>query len=139
MKADPARWVIAAEDEADDFLLLCSAWERAGVSNPLVRVRNQNELLALLRRSAARPAFVLLDVKLTGRSGHEALRELKADPELRAIPVVMISTSADEADVKRAYAFGAASYFVKCASIAEMTELVRQLRCYWLEWAELPE
>jgi CheY-like chemotaxis protein len=119
---------VVAEDDPNDFLLLELAWNRAGIPHDLVRVEDGFRLLEFLRACERRPALLLLDIKMPGKNGHETLKELKTDPALRWLPVVMLSTSTEEQDVGRAYELGAATYFAKSAGLAEMTELLSQIR-----------
>ena len=139
MKADKSWGVVVAEDDANDFELLRVAWQKAEIAHALIRVEDGAALLQYLRNSTARVAFVLLDEKMPRKTGHEALEELKSDEKLHVIPVVMFSTSLNQAEVSRAYQLGAASYFVKPHSLDKMAAIVRQLRDYWLEAAELPD
>ena len=139
MRADTSWEVVVAEDDADDYQLLRFAWERARVPQSLVRLEDGVSLLEYLRRPGARTALILLDVKMPRRSGHEVLKTLKADRDLRTIPVVMLSTSNRQADIRGAYELGAASYFVKPDALEGMISVVSLLRRYWLEAAELPD
>ena len=138
MKADKLWPVIVAEDDPGEVELLKRAWARADVSHNLVWVEDGAALLDYLRDQRSPVAFVLLDVKLPRKTGHEVLAEMKTDERLRGIPVVMLSGSKREEDVRRAYELGAASYFVKADSIDGMASIVRLLRSYWLEAAEVP-
>ena len=124
MRAGALWEVVVTEDDADDYQLLQVAWARAGVVQPLMRMEDGIALLHHLRRPGARTALILLDVKMPRRSGHEVLATLKTDPALRAIPVVMLSTSDREPDIRGAYELGAAAYFVKPDALDGMTSVV---------------
>jgi CheY-like chemotaxis protein len=138
MKADKLWPVIVAEDDPDEIALLKRAWARANVCHELVWVEDGAALLDYLRDQKSPVAFVLLDVKMPRKGGHEALEEMKLDEQLRGIPVVMLTASKREEDIRRAYELGAASYFVKADSIDGMASILRLLRSYWLEAAEFP-
>jgi CheY-like chemotaxis protein len=138
MKPDKMWPVVVAEDDPDERELLLRAWSRADVSHQLLIVEDGEALLELLRSRKGPVAFVLMDVKMPRKDGHEALGEMKQDDHLRGIPVIMLSASKREDDVRRAYDLGAVSYFVKADSIDGMTSLVRLLDSYWLERAEIP-
>ena len=138
MKADKLWPVIVAEDDPDEVELLQRAWERADVSHKLICVEDGAALLDYLRGQTSPVAFVLMDVKMPRKTGHEALEEMKTDDCMRRIPVIMMSASRLEKDIRRAYELGAASYFVKADSIDGMANIVRLLLSYWLETAEVP-
>jgi CheY-like chemotaxis protein len=88
--------------------------------------------------SAPRPGLILLDLNMPRKDGREALKEIKADPELRRIPVVMLTTSRDEEDIARSYDLGANSYIAKPVSFDALVKLVSTLQLYWFELVELP-
>jgi two-component system response regulator len=138
MRADRARPVLVAENDPDDFHLLEEAWRRAGAMHPLICAEDGIELLSRLKAPGMHPVLVLMDVKMPRKNGHEALAEMKADPELAGIPVVMLSTSASENDIAQAYQCGAASYLVKPDGLDSTAELVRLIKQYWLKTVELP-
>ena len=112
MKADKLWPVIVAEDDPDEIQLLQRAWSRAEVANRLVWVEDGEALLVYLRDQQSPVAFVLLDLKMPRKSGHEALAEMKGDDRLRFTPVIMLTASMREEDIRRAYELGAAAYFV---------------------------
>ncbi|MBZ0306680.1 MAG: response regulator, partial [Anaerolineae bacterium] len=110
-----------ADDDDDDVLLIRTAFEEAQVKAPFFIVRDGEELMDFLHRrgkyhdptSAPRPGLILLDLNMPRKDGREALMEIKADPVLRRIPVVILTTSKAEEDVKRTYDLGANSFIVK--------------------------
>jgi two-component system response regulator len=86
-----------------------------------------------------RAALVLMDVNMPRQNGLDALAEMKADPRLNSVPVVVFSTSRDEEDIRRAYQLGASSYMVKPIGLPELVNAVVLMRAYWLDLVEAPE
>jgi two-component system response regulator len=138
--------ILLAEDDADDRLLVKEALEEGRVLNELRFVGDGEELLEYLRRQgryigegqAPRPGLVLLDLNMPRKDGREALREIKADPELRRIPVVVMTTSKAEEDIFRSYDSGASSYITKPVTFDRLVELMKTMGQYWIEFVELP-
>jgi len=141
-----AATVLMADDDPDDRLLTRKAFEAAGVIGDLRFVEDGEELMDYLKRrgryadptSSPRPAVLLLDLNMPKKDGRTALDEIKADPELRPIRVVVLTTSRAEEDVARAYDVSAASFITKPVKFADLVETVRALSKYWLEVVELP-
>lgn len=139
--------LILAEDDEDDYFLTKSAFEKAGLSNALVWVRNGEELLDLLKRRAGKDGgsanggamLVILDLNMPRMDGREALARIKADPELRRIPIIVMTTSNAEADILRSYDLGACSFIHKPVTFAAFVEAASLLKRYWLEMVELPD
>ena len=137
--------LVVVEDDDEDFRLTERALEKAGSSANLRRVRDGRELLVLLRdRSEAPrgrtldPVVVLLDLNMPRMDGREALAELKGDPRLRSIPVVILSSTAEQEEIRRAYELGVCSFLRKPAGLQEFVALVQSFSRFWLESAELP-
>jgi CheY-like chemotaxis protein len=137
MKASSSWPVLVAEDSPPDFLLLEAAWKRAGNKHALLVEPDGEALLERLRLPEMRPAFVLLDLNMPRKNGLETLAEMKADPRLVSIPVVIFSTSRRDVDVRRAYELGASSYVVKPPGLPELVRAVTLMRTYWLELVEV--
>jgi len=129
--------LILAEDVTANYLIAKKALECCMTNFSLVRVKDGEELIDFLKTHEA-PDLVLLDLNMPRKNGFEVLAEMKKDKTLRGIPVVVISTSSSEEDVKKAYAKGASSYFTKPSSFAEFKDMMRQLSLYWFEWSKLP-
>jgi CheY-like chemotaxis protein len=136
--------ILLVEDDLGDAGLVKIA-VRKGVHEVTVHhVKDGAEALSFLRRSGAahgeapRPDLMLLDLNLPGRSGHEILDEVKADPELRKIPVVVLSTSEAERDVLRSYELGANSFVSKPMDVEEFTRAIHSIENYWFTVAQLP-
>jgi two-component system response regulator len=138
--------ILMAEDDADDRLLVKEALEESRVLNELRFVEDGEELLDYLRRqgryaadgASPRPGLVLLDLNMPRKDGREALREIKADPDLRRIPIVVMTTSKAEEDIFRSYDSGASSYITKPVTFERLVELMKTLGQYWIEFVELP-
>lgn len=139
--------ILIADDDADDRMLAQEALEECRLANDVRFVENGVELLSYLRRegrfaapgAAPRPGLVLLDLNMPKMDGREALRELKADPTLRRIPVVVMTTSKAEEDIYRTYDLGVSSYVTKPVTFEGLVEVMKAIGQYWLSIVELPE
>jgi two-component system response regulator len=133
-----------ADDDADDRMLAKEALEESRVLNELHFVEDGEELIEFLKQrgkyaDAPRPGLILLDLNMPRKDGREALKEIKADSELRRIPVVVMTTSKAEEDIFRSYDLGASSFITKPVTFDRLVELMRTLGQYWVEFVELPE
>ena len=125
--------IVLVEDSDDDHDTVREAVRLSGLPASLRRVSNGDECLALLRRGAAeRPAFVMMDLNTPSTDGRETLRQIKADPLLKAIPVVVVTTSANPRDVDFCYQCGANAYHVKPTRYPEHLQMLTGLFDYWL-------
>ena len=125
--------ILLVEDNPHDVRLTRIALEEAGARCMLEVARDGDEALALLRRpSVRRPDLVLLDLNMPGKDGRQVLREMKDDPTLRRIPVVVLTTSPSPSDVALAYDLHANAYLTKPMGIAELRDLVAGLTNFWL-------
>ncbi|WP_100656720.1 response regulator [Alteromonas flava] len=135
-----------ADDDEDDRMLAVDALKESRVLNDFYCVEDGVELLDFLRHqgkytdleAAPRPGLILLDLNMPRMDGREALQEIKQDPELRNIPVVILTTSKEEEDKLRGYDLGAASYISKPVDFEGLVEVMRGLGRYWVEIVELP-
>jgi CheY-like chemotaxis protein len=140
------RTIVMADDDVDDRVLVRDAFREARIDGQLEFVADGEELLRYLRRCAvarrhdhaADPAFVLLDLNMPNMDGRAALAEIRADPALRHLPIVVFSTSAQSRDVLASYQAGANSYIVKPSSFDDLSRLARELSDYWLQTVRLP-
>lgn len=137
--------VLLADDDADDRDLVEAAMQEGCIPTDLKTVRDGEELMDyLLRRppfdlaSAPRPGLILLDLAMPRKDGRQALAEIKQHPDLRAIPVVVMTTSSDGEDVCGSYDLGASSYVTKPASFSGLVATMAALSHYWFEVVELP-
>jgi len=138
--------ILMADDDADDRLLAKDALAECRLANDLHFVENGEELLDYLKRrgkyvqlaDSPRPGLILLDLNMPRKDGREALREIKADPELRKIPVVVLTTSKADTDIGSIYELGANSFISKPVSFDSLVDVMKILGRYWFEIVELP-
>lgn len=138
--------ILMADDDEDDRLLTKQAFDESRLANDLRFVNDGEELMDyLLRRGAfqdpatsPRPSIILLDLNMPKKDGHQALREIKADPLLRQIRVIVLTTSKAEEDIYRAYDISASSFITKPVTFEALVDVVRTIGKYWLEIVELP-
>jgi CheY-like chemotaxis protein len=138
--------ILMADDDADDRLLAQDAMHESRVLNELHFVEDGVQLLSYLRGDDdfsnrtlyPMPGLILLDLNMPKMDGREALAEIKSDPRLRRIPVVILTTSKAEEDMVKGYDLGAASYITKPVTFDALVELMRTLGKYWVEFVELP-
>lgn len=137
--------VLLVEDNDDDILIAQRAFKDLKFISNMHIARDGQEALDMLSAAGSRagqkplrPSIILLDITLPLMDGIALLKRLKADPVLRVIPVVMLTTSSRHEDIVRAYENGAASYITKPASLEEFLELARKLELYWTSVSRLP-
>lgn len=128
--------ILLVEDSLADIDLTLEALEAARFVNQVEAVRDGAAAIAYLRRDkgyedATRPDLIILDLNLPKRSGHEVLESLKADSELRRIPVAVLTTSASESDVKKSYDLGANCYLTKPVDVLQFFTVVRSIEDFW--------
>lgn len=131
---DSSAWILHVEDDEIDAESLRRAFSRCSIANPLRTARSAEQALSWVREGrgeAAAPGLILLDLNMPGVGGLAFLRELKADPELRCIPVVVLTGSNHEADRRLAYESGAAGYVVKPIDPEEFVRAVQVVERYW--------
>lgn len=137
--------ILMADDDADDRLLAQDAVAEAKVNGELRFVENGEELLDYLCRrgrfanvDTPKPGLILLDLNMPKKDGREALREIKSRPDLRRIPVVVLTTSKADTDISQIYDLGANSFIAKPVSFDALVNVMKTLGHYWLETVELP-
>ncbi len=134
--------ILLVEDSSDDVLLTRKALEGARIANVMQVASDGEEAMRRLRApddaDNPRPDIVLLDLNLPRKNGREVLEEIKADPELRRIPVVILTTSAEERDVLRAYDAHVNAYVTKPLRMEDFIEAVRSIENFWLALVKLP-
>ena len=135
--------LLMAEDDPEDQLLVRLAFARTRVANNLDIVNDGEELLAYLRREgkfadAPRPDILLLDLNMPRKDGREALAEIKADPDLRRLPVIVLTTSAGDEDIVSSYDLGVCSYIQKPVTFTKLVEVIDVIGRYWLSIVKLP-
>jgi two-component system, response regulator len=136
------RHILVVEDSDEDFATVLDAARRSGVPNEIRRARSGDEGLRLLRQSpqapAGLPAMVLLDLNTPKDDGRDALLAIHKDDKLRALPLVVLSTSSNPRDLALCYACGANAYHVKPVQHGAHLKLLEQLFDYWLHQVTLP-
>lgn len=135
--------VLLVEDNPPDARLIKEILCCGSVPKNVRVASDGDEALSFLRRQgefrdAARPKLVILDLNLPGRDGREVLREIKNDPKLRCIPVVVLTTSGAPTDVQHAYDLQANAYIVKPVGLDAFTEAIQAVERFWLSNAQLP-
>jgi CheY-like chemotaxis protein len=135
--------LLIVEDNEADVFLTSTALQDAKITNTISVVTNGEEALAYLRHEgkyakAVRPDIMFLDLNLPLMNGHEVLAVIKADPNLRAIPVIVMSGSQAESDIARAYDEQVAAYVVKPASYEEYFTAIRAVKELWFQIVALP-
>ena len=138
--------ILMADDDSDDRQLTEEALEDARLINDIRFVENGEELLDYLRRrgkyappaEAPRPGLILLDLNMPRKDGRTVLAEIKQDPDLRTIPVVVLTTSKSDEDIYRSYDLGVNSYVVKPVTFEALVDTLQTLEKYWFEIVELP-
>lgn len=131
------------EDNAGDVFLTQEAFEEGKIANHLSAVRDGAEALEFLRREgrhggAPRPDIILLDLNLPKKNGRQVLEEIRSDPSLRTIPVIILTTSKAEEDILRTYNLGANCYVTKPVDSDAFFEAVRRIEEFWLTVVRLP-
>ncbi len=123
--------ILLVDDDPDDVTLAMRALARQNLANRVHVVSDGAEAITYLRDSA-RPRLVLLDLKLPKVTGLEVLAQIRNDPRLKTLPVVILTSSREEPDVARAYALGANSYIVKPVDFEQFLRAVSEVGMYWL-------
>lgn len=138
--------ILMADDDDDDRLLTRDAFAQSGLDGDVHFVQDGEELLDYLCRrgkyksptSSPRPGLILLDLNMPLKDGREALREIRADPELRRIPVVVLTTSKADTDIGAIYELGANSFISKPFQFEALVNVMKMLGQYWFKTVELP-
>lgn len=135
--------ILLADDDPDDRLLTAEAFAEARLANQLHTVEDGVALMDFLHRrppytGTPRPGLILLDLNMPRKDGRQALAEIKNDPDLAHIPVVVLTTSAEEEDVLRSYGLGANSYITKPVTFEGLVHAVGVLGQYWFSLVDLP-
>ena len=137
--------ILMADDDADDRFLTKKALLKSRLANEVSFVEDGEELMDYLRYkgrynkdNAPRPDLILLDLNMPRKDGREALQEIKADPELRSIPVVVMTTSQQEQDILHTYDIGVNSFITKPVSFDELVKIMDVIGMYWFQIVKLP-
>src|SRR6266487_4974477 len=138
--------ILLVEDNMDDAELAILALRKRNIANSLIHLDNGAEALDFLfgkgkyegRNIANKPKIILLDLKMPKVDGFEVLKQIKANEETKAIPVVVLTSSKESPDVEQAYLLGANSYMVKPVEFDNFTRAVAEIGMYWLLYNHLP-
>lgn len=138
--------ILLADDSDDDRFLAREALQESRVRNELREVTDGEQLMDYLHRTGAysdpssspRPGIILLDLNMPLKSGHECLVEIKADPLLRRIPIVVLTTSQAEADIVKSYDLGVSSFISKPVTFEGLVEVMRSIGSYWIDICAVP-
>jgi CheY-like chemotaxis protein len=139
--------ILLVEDNQDDYEATSRAFEKANLCNPIVWCRSGRAALDFLKQegsykdasNGSRPGLVLLDLNMPGMDGRKTLEVIKHDDTLKQIPVIILTTSADERDIDSCYQMGANTYMQKPVSFDGLIEAIKRLKAYWFEIALLPK
>lgn len=139
--------ILLVEDSPEDFETTERALRKSGLKNPIFRCVDGDDALDFLYRrgmysdpqKAPRPGVILLDLNLPGTDGREVLNEVKTDPDLKQIPVIVLTTSKDDRDIEVCYRCGANSYIQKPVDLDGFMKAIERLNDYWFEVVILPK
>ena len=135
--------ILLADDNEDDVFVIRKAFEEVKLLNGMDVVNDGEEVLAYLRRQgpyhdAQLPGLVLLDIRMPKKDGFEVLKEIKSDPALKHLPVIILTTSKQEEDVVKSYAYGACSFITKPVGFEQFQKMVVQFELYWALVSRVP-
>lgn len=138
--------ILIADDDHEDQMLIRDAWAASRLVNDLRFVDDGEQLMDYLQRcglyadpaDSPRPGLVLLDLNMPKKNGLEALKEIKSDPQLQAIPIVVLTSSKEEEDVLSSYALGVSGFITKPVSFQSLVDVIKGVGKYWIEIVELP-
>ena len=145
INAKPIR-ILVADDDAYGRMLIGDAFEEASLKNPIDFVEDGIELLEYLKHEGryadladdVRPGIILLDLNMPRMDGRTALGEIRKDPELRNIPIIVLTTSKSEEDILRTYDLGVNSFITKPVTFDGLVKVVQVLNQYWVEIVAVP-
>ncbi|AFY90747.1 MAG: Response regulator rcp1 [Chroococcidiopsis cubana SAG 39.79] len=141
--AEKLRTIFLVEDNKADVRLVEEALKRSTIPNQVLSVRNGMDAIAFLRQEgeytdAPHPDLILLDLNLPKKDGREVLAEIKADPQLRRIPVVILTTSKNEEDICHSYDLHVNCYITKSRNLSQLFQIVKGIEEFWLSTVTLP-
>ncbi len=138
--------MLLAEDDYDDRYLISEALDESGVENQLFIVENGEDLLDYLKNSGKyadqekypKPGLILLDLNMPLMDGREALSKIKNDPELKTIPIVVLTTSQAEEDIQETYGLGITGFITKPMTFSGLVDIMKSVGNYWFQSVTLP-
>jgi CheY-like chemotaxis protein len=139
--------ILIADDDEEDRMLVKEAMEESRLANHLQFVEDGEELLDYLHNRGnfsdktkyPTPGLILLDLNMPRKDGREAMKEIKSDPHLKVIPIVVLTTSKAEEDILRTYDLGVNSFITKPVTFSALVDIMKTLGKYWFEIVELPK
>lgn len=132
--------ILIADDDPDDRMFLEEALQKNGYQHVIEFVEDGEELMLRLKHpEASLPNLLMLDLNMPRKNGFQALQEIKADPRLRRLPVVVMTTSSADEDVARSYDLGVNSFITKPFNFSRLIEMIGALKTYWLDTVKLPD
>ena len=139
--------ILVADDDADDRLMIKEALDEARLANGIEFVEDGVDLMDYLQRrgkfadrsGTSNPDLLLLDLNMPRKDGREALEEIRANPDLKRIPVIILTTSAAEEDIAKTYNLGASSFITKPVSFDDLVRTMKTMTDYWLQIVTLPK
>ena len=138
--------ILMADDDPDDQLMAKEAFEENQMLNPLQFVSDGEDLMDYLHQrgkynseTAPRPGLILLDLNMPRKDGREALMEIKSDPSLKRIPIVVLTTSKSEEDILKSYDLGVSSFITKPVTFEDLVQVTKELGKYWFGIVVLPD
>jgi len=137
--------ILFVEDSADDAMLTIRALKKSGFVNKLFHVKDGAEAIDFIYcqngyslRNKENPKLILLDLKMPKVSGLEVLEKIKSDPELRCIPIVILTSSKEDPDIQKCYSLGANSYIAKPVESDNFFNVIKEIGLYWMVMSQLP-
>ncbi|HEY9863440.1 MAG TPA: response regulator [Candidatus Obscuribacterales bacterium] len=140
---EKSKMIFLVEDNKADIRLIQEALKDSSIFHEVMNVRNGVEAMAFLRqegeyKNAPRPDLILLDLNLPRKDGREVLEEIKTDPSLKRIPVVILTTSQNQEDISHSYDLHVNCYITKSRNLSQLFTIVRGIEEFWLKTVTLP-
>ena len=135
--------ILLIDDNPEDAMLIIDAFKELSSGYKFYTVKDGVEALAFLKKTdsytnAPRPDLILLDLNMPKKDGYDVLKEIKSESELKIIPIIVLTSSAAQKDVYKAYDFHANSYIVKTSDIGHLNEIVKSIEKFWFHIVKLP-
>lgn len=132
--------ILIVEDSEEDYEATVRAFQRASLYNPVHWCKSGEDALDFLRANKEQPpGLILLDLNMAGMDGHRTLTAIKQDDKFKSIPVIILTTSGNDRDVKSCYEAGANTYVQKPVTLEGLVDAIRRLKEFWFEIALLPK
>lgn len=145
MSRNEAVRILVADDDEDDRMLIADAFDESLLKNPVDFVKDGEDLMQFLRKEGPYegntdelPGIILLDLNMPKKDGRIALKEIREDPSLRNIPIIVLTTSKSEEDILKTYGLGVNSFITKPVTFDRLVDVVKVLGKYWIEIVAIP-